>query len=144
MKLLTQLRAEKDSQQSKIKELELDRSELDKQGSNLITKDGTIEQNQRTISDLNKNINQCALEKNLRDSKIKELNFTIEQKDKVIEGFSGNDPIRTQIRTLQKERNDLLNPWMISSKKDDGEIERKAKALNEQIIELQKSITCKS
>lgn len=71
------------------------------------------------------------------ESKVEDLNNTINQKDKVIENINVNEPVLAQIKALQKERYDLLRPWMISYKKDE-EIDRKAKELNDQIIALQK------
>ena len=128
----------------RIRKVELANLKLNEQGSKLIVKDGKIEQSQTMISGLNNSINQCFGEKALLDSKIKDLNNTIDQKDKVIENFNVNEPIISQIKALQKERYDLLHPWMITSKKNDEEVDKKAKELNEQIIALQKSITCKS
>lgn len=138
------LKQEIDKKETRIEKLEKDTVELSSQKSYGVVKDGKIEQSQIAISELNKYINQCLGEKSLLDSKIKDLNNTIDQKDKVIEKFNVNEPILAQIKILQKERHDLLYPWMMTSKKNDEEVDRNAKDLNEQIIALQKSITCKS
>lgn len=138
------LKQEIDKKETRIEKLEKDTTEFSSQKSYGVVQDGKIEQSQITIFELNKNINQCLEEKSLLDSKIKDLNNTIDQKDKVIENFNVNEPILAQIKVLQKERHDLLHPWMITSKKNDEEVDRNAKDLNEQIIALQKSITCKS
>lgn len=138
------LKQEIDKKETRIEKLEKNTAELSSQKSYGVVKDGQIVQSQITISELNKNINQCVEVKSLLDSKIKDLNNIIDQKDKVIENFNVNEPILAQIKVLQKERYDLLHPWMITSKKNGEEVDRNAKDLNEQIIALQKSITCKS
>ncbi|MFA3398213.1 hypothetical protein ACVYAP_03750 [Acinetobacter baumannii] len=152
-----ELKQDIDKKDKRIEKLEQDSNELSSQKSHIVIKDGKIEENSREISELNKKVTELTLEKSGMESKIKELNDVIDQKDIVIENFNRNSPALAQIKEWQKERHDLLNPWMITNKKlnpseseriaikeEEDRVERRAKSLNEQIIELQKSITCKS
>ncbi|WCS38459.1 hypothetical protein [Acinetobacter baumannii] len=153
----TELKYEVDKKDKRIEKLEQDSTELSSQKSHLVIKEGRIEESSREISELNKKITELTLEKNQIESKNKELNEIINQKDIVIENFNRSSPVLAQIKELQKERYELLHPWMITGKKvnpteseriaikeEEDKVERIAKSLNEQIIELQKSITCKS
>ncbi|MCL6239522.1 hypothetical protein M5F66_14540 [Acinetobacter sp. ANC 5033] len=142
---MQQLQAKNEKNQQIIENFQSNNKSLEKQLGTVVFKDLEINNNKNNIFDLNEKLNSCIQEKTHLDVQIKELSNVINVKDKMIENLSVNEGVITQIKSLQKERHDLLNPGIVVFRNESSkEIDLKAESLNKQIIDLQKSITCKN